>query len=112
MCIPFAGKSSLFFCELFKVASGVFFHIIGKNRTHRLRQQNPICCVAKKRNNNGEEPLRRAEEEEEEGEGKSCSGGFGGYGAVEAWTDEVVDRIGGASQGCVCLACDFEIEWD
>jgi hypothetical protein len=66
--------------------------------------------VAKKRNNNGEEPLRRAEEEEEKGEGKSCSGGFGGYGAVEAWTDEVVDRIGGASQGCVCLACDFEIE--
>jgi hypothetical protein len=110
MCIPFAGKSSLFFCELFKVASGVFFHIIGKNRTHRLRQQNPICCVAKKRNNNGEEPLRRAEEEEEKGEGKSCSGGFGGYGAVEAWTDEVMDRIGVASQGCVCLACDFEIE--
>ena len=110
MCIPFAGKSSLFFCELFKVASGVFFfHIIGKNRTHRLRQQNPICCVAKKRNNNGEEPLRRAEEEEEKGEGKSCSGGSSGYGAVEAWTDEVMDRIGVASRGCVCLACDFEL---
>ena len=73
MCIPFAGKSSLFFCELFKVASGVFFHIIGKNRTHRLRQQNPICCVAKKRNNNGEEPLRRAEEEEEKGEEKAAA---------------------------------------
>ena len=25
-----------------------------------------------------------------------------GNGAVEAWTDEVVDRVGGASQGCVC----------
>ena len=27
-----------------------------------------------------------------------------GNGAVEAWTDEVVDRVGGASQGCVCSA--------
>ena len=35
-----------------------------------------------------------------------------GYGAVEAWTDEVMDGVGGASQGCVCLACDSEIEWD
>jgi hypothetical protein len=65
---------------------------------HTDRTTKPhLLCVAKKRNNNGEEPLRRAEEEEEEGEGKSCSGGFGGYGAVEAWTDEVVDRIGFSS---------------
>ena len=41
--------------------------------------------------------------------GKSCSGGSSGYGAVEAWTDEVMDRIGVASQGCVCLACDLEL---
>ena len=26
--------------------------------------------------------------------------------------DEVMDRVGVASQGCVCLACDFEIEYD
>ena len=41
---------------------------------------------------------------------KAAAEALSGYGAVEAWTDEVVDRIGGASQGCVCLACDFEIE--
>ena len=23
-----------------------------------------------------------------------------------------MDGVGGASQGCVCLACDSEIEWD
>jgi hypothetical protein len=70
--------------------------------------------VAKKRNttktrNNGEEAtLGSAEEEEEKGERR----GREGYGAVEAWSDEVVDRVGVASEGCVCLACDFEIEWD
>jgi len=33
--------------------------------------------------------------------------------AFEAWTsDEVVERIGVASQGCFCLARDFKIEYD
>jgi hypothetical protein len=50
--------------------------------------------------------MRRAEEEEEEEERRARRG----YGEVEAWTDEVMDGVGGASQGCVCLACDFEIE--
>ena len=68
---------------------------------------------AKKRNtttrNNGEEAtLGSAEEEEEKGERR----GREGYGAVEAWSDDVVEWVGGASQGCVCLACDFEIEYD
>ena len=31
-------------------------------------------------------------------------------GAVEAWTDQDMDGIGVASQGCVCLACLVEIE--
>ena len=31
---------------------------------------------------------------------------------LKLWTDEVVDRVGVASQGCVCLACDSEIEYD
>ena len=31
-------------------------------------------------------------------------------GAFKAWTDQVVDGIGVASQGCVCLACASEIE--
>ena len=48
-------------------------------------------------NNNGEESLRRAEEEEEEGEGRGCRTNESEYGAVEAWTDEVVDRVGVAS---------------
>ena len=34
------------------------------------------------------------------------------YGAAEAWADQGVDGIGDASQGCVCLACASEIEWD
>ena len=54
----------------------------------------------------GKKIIRRAEEEEEEGERRARRGN----GAVEAWTDEVVDRVGVASQGCVCLACAFEIE--
>ena len=58
---------------------------------------------------NGEEAtLGSAEEDEEKGERRARFGN----GAVEAWSDEVVDRVGGASEGCVCLACDFEIEWD
>ena len=36
----------------------------------------------------------------------------GGNGAVEAWTDQDMDGIGVASQGCVCLACASEIEYD
>ena len=35
-----------------------------------------------------------------------------GNGAVEAWTDQDMDGIGVASQGCVCLACASEIEYD
>ena len=52
--------------------------------------------------------IRRAEEEEEEGERKARRGN----GEVEARTDEVVDRVGVASQGCVCLARLVEIERD
>jgi hypothetical protein len=59
----------------------------------------------------GEEAsIRRAEEEEEKGEGKSCRTNESGCGAVEARADEVVDGVGVASQGCVRLACDSEIE--
>ena len=71
--------------------------------------------MAKKRNatktrNNGEEEatLGSAEEEEEKVERR----GREGCGAVEAWSDEVVEWVGDASEGCVCLACDFEIEYD
>ena len=42
---------------------------------------------------NGEADIRRAEEEEEKGERRARFGN----GAVEAWTDEVVDRVGVAS---------------
>ena len=60
----------------------------------------------------GEEVIRRAEEEEEEGERGGYEGDREGNGAFKAWADQVVDRVGVASQGCVRLACDFEIEWD
>ena len=36
---------------------------------------------------------RKKRREKEE----AIEGGCGGYGAVEAWTDEVVDRVGVAS---------------
>ena len=52
--------------------------------------------------------IRGAEEEEEKGERRARFGN----GAVEAWTDQVMDRVGGASQGCVCLARLVEIEYD
>ena len=55
-----------------------------------------------------EEPFRRAEEEEEKGEGRARRGN----GAFEAWNDGVMDRVGVASQGCVCLARASEIERD
>ena len=66
---------------------------------------------------NGEEreeeaTLRRAEKEEEEGERGGDRTGESGVGEVEAWTDEVMDGVGVASQGCVCLACLVEIEYD
>ena len=65
------------------------------------RTKNAIFCsdsdVNTNNTNNGEKTLRRAEEEEEEGERKSCRGGSGGYGAVEAWTDQDMDRVGVAS---------------
>jgi len=71
--------------------------------------------TVKYQNNNGEEEettLRRAEEEEEEGERRSREGSCGGNGAVEARTDEDMDGVGVASQGCVRLACLVEIECD
>jgi hypothetical protein len=67
-------------------------------------------------NNNGDEEeqatLRGAEEEEEEGEGRGDQRGSRGIGAVEAWADGVVDRIGVASERYFCIACLVEIEWD
>ena len=97
---------SLFFPLTRRLKNALIFFLL----THVLLKR-----VAKKRNttktrNNGEEEatLGSAEEEEEKGERR----GREGYGAVEAWSDEVVDRVGVASEGCVCLACDFEIEWD
>jgi len=60
--------------------------------------------------NNGEEVIWSAEEEEEEGEGRGCRTGESGGGAFKAWTDEDMDGVGVASQGCVCLACLVEIE--
>jgi hypothetical protein len=58
----------------------------------------------------GKKDIRRAKEEEEEGERREREGSCEGNGEVEARTDEVMDGIGVASQGCVCLACDSEIE--
>ena len=56
-----------------------------------------MCGKEKKydttRNNGEEATLGSAEEEEEKGERR----GREGYGAVEAWSDEVVDRVGVAS---------------
>ena len=57
---------------------------------------------------NGEADIRRAEEEEEKGERR----GREGYGAFKAWAEQVVDRVGVASEGCVRLACASEIERD
>jgi hypothetical protein len=51
----------------------------------------------RKKSNNGEKDIRRAEEEEEEGERRGREGSCGGYGAVEAWADQDMDGIGGAS---------------
>ena len=59
-----------------------------------------------------EETLWSTEEEEEERERRAREGGRGGNGAFKAWTDGVVEGIGVASQGCVCLACASEIKWD
>jgi len=58
--------------------------------------------------NNGEADIRRAEKEEEKRERRARFG----RGAVEARTDEVMDRVGRASQGCVRLARLVEIEYD
>ena len=81
-----------------------------EKEAHKITER--VDFKKKKKKNNGEKDFRRAEEEEEEGERRAREGTCGGNGAVEAWTDEVVDGIGGASQGCVCLACLVEIEWD
>ena len=59
-------------------------------------------------NTQGKKNLSGAQKRKKKKEKEELAGG--GNGAVEAWTDEVVDRVGVASQGCVCLACAFEIE--
>ena len=71
-----------------------------KKRLNFFSPRMLLKCVAKKRNttftrNNGEEEatLGSAEEEEEKRERRARFGN----GAVEAWADEVVDRVGGAS---------------
>ena len=51
---------------------------------------------------------RKKKREKEEAMKEAVSG----YGAVKAWTDQGMDGIGVASQGCVRLARDSEIEWD
>ena len=55
-------------------------------------------------NTNGEDEeqatLRGAEEEEEEGERRGDQRGGRGIGAVGAWTDQDMDRVGGASRMC------------
>ena len=51
--------------------------------------------------------IRRAEKEEEKGERRARFG----RGAVETRTDQVMDRVGRASQGCVRLARLVEIEY-
>ena len=83
---------------------------IGKRQFGQKEEKKDIILL---KHTHGEEAsIRRAEEEEEKGEGKSCRTNESGDGAVEAWTDEAMDGIGVASQGCVRLACDFEIKWD
>ena len=88
------------FCSRFKI--------------HFLRSTKKKKTFTSLTNSNGdeEESLRRAEEEEEEGEGRGDERGSGGYGAFKAWTEQVVDRVGVASQGCVRLACLVEIDRD
>jgi hypothetical protein len=70
--------------------------------TKRIRKKNLEC----------EDPadgdIRRAEEEEEKRERRARFGRV----AVETRTDQVVDRVGRASQGCVRLARLVEIEYD
>ena len=97
------------------------FCVSSKKKTKRLwekREEKEAHKITervdfkKKKKNNGEKDFRRAEEEEEEGERRAREGTCGGNGAVEAWTDQDMDGFGGASQGCVCLACLVEIEYD
>ena len=68
--------------------------------TKRIRKKNLEC----------EDPadgdIRRAEKEEEKGERRARFG----RGTVETRTDQVMDRVGRASQGCVRLARLVEIE--
>jgi len=59
--------------------------------------------MGKKKQLSGAQKRKKKKEREEAAEG--C-------GAVEAWSDDVVEWVGDASEGCVCLACDFEIEYD
>ena len=83
-------------CEMGNMRS--YFLLSFRVRYKILRaQQEKKKTFTSLTNNNGEESLRRAEEEEEEGEGRGGRTGESEYGAAEAWTDEVVDRIGVAS---------------
>ena len=61
----------------------------------------------KKKQLSGAQKRKKKKEKEE-----AIERGESGVGAVEAWTDQGVDGIGVASQGCVCLACASEIERD
>ena len=74
----------------------VFFALVSRYKILRAQQEKKKTFTSLT-NNNGEESLRRAEEEEEEGEGRGCRTSESEYGAAEAWTDEVVDRVGVAS---------------
>ena len=83
-------------CEIGNMRS--YFLLSFRVRYKILRaQQEKKKTFTSLTNNNGEESLRRAEEEEEEGEGRDYRTSESEYGAVEAWTDEVVDRVGVAS---------------
>ena len=79
---------------------------INHRETKRIRKKNFKCEAALCEEADGD--IRGAEEVEEKGERRAREG----RGAVEAWTDQVMDRVGGASQGCVCLARLVEIEYD
>ena len=90
----------------------VFFAVVSRYIFYEAHNNKKTFTSLTNSNGDEEESLRRAEEEEEEGEGRGCRTSESEYGAVEAWTKQVVDRVGVASQGCVRLACLVEIEYD
>ena len=81
-------------CEMGNMRSYFLLSFQIQNFTSTTRKKKTFTSLT---NNNGEESLRRAEEEEEEREGRGGRTGESEYGAAEAWTDEVVDRVGVAS---------------